>query len=75
MPPRKRTRQETRQGSASGGNPAEKKLKEDLSQISIDELRKQLVDIGENPGPIDASNKYVCWSYTNTNFSILRLTF
>ena len=59
MPPRKRTRQETRQGSASGGNPAEKKLKEDLSQISIDELRKQLVDIGENPGPIDASNKYV----------------
>ncbi|XP_064393979.1 N-acetylneuraminate lyase-like [Halichondria panicea] len=55
MPPRKRTRQETRKGS--GANPPEKKLEEDLSQISIDELRKQLVDIGENPGPIDGSNK------------------
>ena len=57
MPPRKRTRQETRKGS--GANPPEKKLEEDLSQISIDELRKQLVDIGENPGPIDGSNKYI----------------
>ncbi len=68
MPPRKRTRQETRKGS--GANPAEKKLEEDLSQISIDELRKQLVDIGENPGPIDGSNKYM---HKHTFSSILHI--
>ncbi len=50
MPPRKRTRKEAA---------VEQKGKEDLSQISIDELRQQLVDLGEDPGPIDTSNKSV----------------
>ena len=37
--------------------PRAKPADEDLSQLSVDDLRKQLVEIGETPGPIDASNK------------------
>ena len=51
MPGKKRVR------NSSGAKAAEGKVEEELSQPSVDELRKQLMNIGENPGPIDDSNK------------------
>ena len=51
MPGKKRAR------NGSGAKAAEGKVEDEISQLSVDELRKQLVEIGENPGPIDASNK------------------
>ena len=52
MPGKKRAR------NGSGAKPkSAEEVEGVISQLSVDELRKQLVDIGEKPGPIDASNK------------------
>ena len=50
MPPRKRP--------ARGGAAAEtRKYEEELSSLSPEEIRRELQDMGESPGPIDSSNK------------------
>ena len=45
MPPKKRARKE------SG-------LEYECNTLTDEDLRKALLDVGENPGPIDASNRY-----------------
>ena len=50
MPPRKRP--------ARGGAAAEtRRYEEELSSLSPEEIRRELQDMGESPGPIDTSNK------------------
>ena len=50
MPPRKRP--------ARGGATAEtRRYEEELSSLSPEEIRRELQDMGESPGPIDTSNK------------------
>ena len=36
-----------------------KKYEEEYEKYTCDELRQKLLELGENPGPIDASNKYI----------------
>lgn len=45
MPPKKRTRKETA-------------LENEYNTLTEEDIRKALLDVGENPGPIDASNRY-----------------
>ena len=40
-----------------------KKYEEEYEKCSYDELRQKLLELGENPGPIDASNKYNCCTF------------
>jgi len=49
MPPRKR--------AARGGAAEARRYEDELSSLSPDEIRKELQDLGESPGPIDSSNK------------------
>ena len=50
MPPRKRP--------ARGGAAAEtRRYEEELSSLSPEEIRRELQDMAESPGPIDSSNK------------------
>ena len=48
MPPR---------GKRKSSGQESKKYEEEYEKCSCDELRQKLVELGENPGPIDASNK------------------
>ena len=48
MPPKKRTRKE------SG-------LEDEYNTLTDEDLRRSLLDVGENPGPINASNRYTGW--------------
>ncbi len=50
MPPRKRK---------AAAAAAKEKYEEEFSSLSYDELRGRLLEIGENPGPINDSNKLV----------------
>ena len=50
MPPRKRK---------TPAKQSSEKYEHEFSTLTYDELRRELKDIGENPGPIDASNKSV----------------
>lgn len=45
MPPKKRTRQEAG-------------LEDEYRSFTDEQLRKTLIETGQNPGPIDASNRY-----------------
>lgn len=47
MPPKSRKRKA----------PDSKKYEQEYESYSHDELRHKLQELGENPGPIDASNK------------------
>jgi len=51
MPPRKR--------AARGGAAEARRYEDELSSLSPDEIRKELQDLGESPGPIDSSNKEI----------------
>lgn len=46
MPPRKRK-----------APSAEPKIEDEFQALSCEDIRKELQSLGENPGPIDASNK------------------
>ena len=37
------------------------KLETELEQLTCEQLRQELLDIGENPGPIDLATKQVCF--------------
>ena len=50
MPPRKRARKVSNE-------PDTVKLETELEQLSCEQLRQELLDIGENPGPIDLATK------------------
>lgn len=49
MPPRKRP--------AKGGAAETRRYEEELSSLAPEEIRRELQDMGESPGPIDSSNK------------------
>ena len=51
MPPRKRP---ARGGAAAAET---RRYEEELSSLSPEEIRRELQDMGESPGPIDTSNK------------------
>ena len=50
MPPRKRARKVSNE-------PDTVKLETELEQLTCEQLRQELLDIGENPGPIDLATK------------------
>lgn len=50
MPGRKRKVKDVSEG---------KKYEQEYESCSCEELRHKLLELGENPGPIDASNKYI----------------
>ena len=47
MPPKKRTRKDA----------GMEKYEEEYRSLADEQLRRALMDIGENPGPIDSSNR------------------
>ena len=47
-----------------------KKYEQEYETCSCEELRQKLVELGENPGPIDASNKYATELETFTHLQI-----
>ena len=52
MPPRKRARKVSNEADTV-------KLETELEQLTCEQLRQELLDIGENPGPIDLATKQV----------------
>ena len=47
------------------------KLETELEQLTCEQLRQELLDIGENPGPIDLATKQVFkFNYECGNFNI-----
>ena len=54
MPPRKRARKVSNEADTV-------KLETELEQLTCEQLRQELLDIGENPGPIDLATKQVCF--------------
>ena len=47
MPPKKKAKKD----------PSLEKYEEELRSLADEQLRRALMDIGENPGPIDSSNR------------------
>jgi len=58
MPGKRKARAAATKSKASDSGPKMADHETDVDKLTTDELRTQLLEIGEDPGPIDASNKY-----------------
>ena len=55
MPPKKKAKKD----------PSLEKYEEELRSLADEQLRRALMDIGENPGPIDSSNRWHTYIHTS----------